>query len=300
MCGIAGVFEFGRGAIADARLLERMTQLIAHRWPDDSGLVLRGSVGLGHRRLSIIVLSSAGHQPMASEDGAVWITYNGECYNYAELARFLRGRGHRFRSTSDTEVLLHLYLEQGESFLDAIDGMFALAIWDERKQQLLLARDRLGIKPLYYFADRNHLIFASEMKSLLADPRLPTDIDPAALGEYFHLLSIPDPNCILRGMRKLLPGHYLTVSRGRISEHRYLDLAIAPDPGRSFDADCEVFDRLFTASVRSHMVADVPVGAFLSGGVDSSAIGCAASQPTTTPIETDRKSTRLNSSHSQS
>ncbi|OLE20355.1 MAG: asparagine synthase (glutamine-hydrolyzing), partial [Betaproteobacteria bacterium 13_1_20CM_3_63_8] len=286
MCGIAGIFEFGRGAVADARLLDRMTELIAHRGPDDSGLVLRGSVGLGHRRLSIIDLSAAGHQPMASEDGAVWITYNGECYNYGELARSLRARGHRFRSSSDTEVLLHLYLEQGERFLEAIDGMFALAIWDERKQQMLLARDRLGIKPLYYFADREHLLFASEMKSLLADPRVPTDVDPAALGEYFHLLSIPDPNCILRGVRKLLPGRYLTVSRDGITEHRYWDLAIAPDPGRSFDADCEAFDRLFTASVRSHMVADVPVGAFLSGGVDSSAIVCAASQQTTTPIET--------------
>ena len=286
MCGIAGIFEFGRGAVADARLLDRMTELIAHRGPDDSGLVLRGSVGLGHRRLSIIDLSAAGHQPMASEDGAVWITYNGECYNYGELARSLRARGHRFRSSSDTEVLLHLYLEQGERFLEAIDGMFALAIWDERKQQMLLARDRLGIKPLYYFADREHLLFASEMKSLLADPRVPIDVDPAALGEYFHLLSIPDPNCILRGVRKLLPGRYLTVSRDGITEHRYWDLAIAPDPGRSFDADCEAFDRLFTASVRSHMVADVPVGAFLSGGVDSSAIVCAASQQTTTPIET--------------
>src|SRR5207302_1230780 len=194
--------------------------------------------------------------------------------------------GHRFRSSSDTEVLLHLYLEQGERFLEAIDGMFALAIWDERKQQMLLARDRLGIKPLCYFADREHLLFASEMKSLLADPRVPTDVDPAALGEYFHLLSIPDPNCILRGVRKLLPGHYLTVSRDGITEHRYWDLAIAPDPGRSFDADCEVFDRLFTASVRSHMVADVPVGAFLSGGGDSSAIVCAASQQTSSPIET--------------
>jgi asparagine synthase (glutamine-hydrolysing) len=286
MCGIAGIFEFGRGAVADARLLERMTQLIAHRGPDDSGLVLRGSVGLGHRRLSIIDLSAAGHQPMASEDGAVWITYNGECYNYGELGHRLRGRGHRFRSASDTEVLLHLYLEQGERFLEAIDGMFALAIWDECKQQLLLARDRLGIKPLYYFADREHLIFASEMKSLLADPRLPTDIDPAALGEYFHLLSSPDPNCILRGVRKLLPGHYLTVSRDGATEHRYWDLTIAPDPGRSFEADCEAFDRLFTASVRSHMVADVPVGAFLSGGADSSAIVCAASEQAGTPIET--------------
>src|SRR5207248_9622287 len=153
------------------------------------------------------------------------------------------------------------------------------------KQQMLLARDRLGIKPLYYFADHGHFLFASEMKSLLADPRVPIDVDPAPLGEYFHLLSIPDPNCILRGVRKLLPGRYLTVSRDGITEHRYWDLAIAPDPGRSFDADCEAFDRLFTASVRSHMVADVPVGAFLSGGVGSSAIVAAGAPQTTTPVE---------------
>src|SRR2546429_6030188 len=153
---------------------------------------------------------------------------------------------------------------------------------------MLLARDRLGIKPLCYFADREHLLFASEMKSLLADPRVPTDIDPAALGEYFHLLSIPDPNCILRGVRKLLPGRYLTVSRDGITEHRYWDLAIAPDPGRSFDADCEVFDRLFTASVRSHMVADVPVGAFLSGWGGLGAGLWAAAQQNPTPRETVR------------
>src|SRR5256885_12085740 len=142
---------------------------------------------------------------MASEDGAVWIPYNGERYSSGDLGRSVGARGHRFRSSADTEVLLHLYLEQGERFLEAIDGMFALAIWNERKQQMLLARDRLGIKPLYYFADREHLLFASEMKSLLADPRVLTDVDPAALVEYFHLLSIPDPNCILRAVRKLLP-----------------------------------------------------------------------------------------------
>src|ERR1051325_7233952 len=172
MCGIAGIFEFGRGAQPDLRLLERMTDLIAHRGPDDWGHALRGSVALGHRRLSIIDLSAAGHQPMSSPDGAVWVTYNGECYNFADLAASLRARGHSFRSSSDTEVILQLYIEFGEKFLTMLDGMFALAIWDERRQRLIVARDRLGIKPLYYFADREHFVFASEMKSLLADRRV--------------------------------------------------------------------------------------------------------------------------------
>ena len=211
-----------------------MTGLIAHRGPDDSGLVLRGAsgwaiVGFDHRSVA------AGHQPMASEDGAVWITYNGECYNYTPSWRFAA----RARPPLSLEfrhgVLLHCTLSRGAP-LEAIDGMFALAIWDGRKQQMLLARDRLGIKPLYYFADREHFLFASEMKSLLADPRVPTDVDPAALGEYFHLLSIPDPNCILRGVRKLLPGRYLTVSRDGITEHRYWGSGDRADPSRGFDA----------------------------------------------------------------
>ncbi len=286
MCGIAGIFEFDPGARADPRLLEGMTQLIAHRGPDDSGHVLRGNVALGHRRLSIIDLSPAGHQPMSSDDGTVWITYNGECYNYRSLAEGLAQRGHRFRSTSDTEVLLHLYLERGVRFLEEIDGMFALAIWDERKQLLLVARDRLGIKPLYYSADHGHFLFASEMKALLADRRVPMEIDPAALADYFHLLSIPDPRCILKGIHKLLPGSYLAVTRQRVEHRRYWDLAIAPDPSPSLETVCSQFDRRFAAAVKAHMIADVSVGAFLSGGVDSSAIVAAAARVATAPIET--------------
>ncbi|MBV8890347.1 MAG: asparagine synthase (glutamine-hydrolyzing) [Alphaproteobacteria bacterium] len=286
MCGIAGIFEFGTGAPADPRLLARMTELIAHRGPDDSGHWVSGDVGLGHRRLSIIDISAAGHQPMASEDGTVWITYNGECYNYAELAAGLRARGHRFRSASDTEVILHLYQERGERFLDALDGMFALAIWDARKQCLLLARDRIGIKPLYYFADDRRLLFSSEMKGLLADPRVPTAIDLAALAEYFHLLSIPDQHCILRGVHKLPPGHFLKATRSGIERRQYWKLAVTPDRRLSLDEACEQFETRFSAAVTSHMVSDVPVGAFLSGGVDSSSIVAAGSRIATTPLDT--------------
>lgn len=286
MCGIAGIFAFDRTAQIDPQLLRRMTDLIAHRGPDDSGEWISGNVGLGHRRLSIIDLSPAGHQPMGSADGALWISYNGECYNYAELAAGLRQRGHRFRSQSDTEVILRLYEERGERFLDAIDGMFALAIWDERRQTLLVARDRIGIKPLYYFADDQHFLFASEMKGLLASPRVPGEVDPAALGEYFHLLSIPDERCILKGVRKLLPGHYLKVSRRGIEQRRYWDLVVAPQPAMPFEAACGDFKAHLDRAVASHMVADVPVGAFLSGGVDSSAVVSAASQTASAPIET--------------
>ena len=286
MCGIAGIFEFDRTARIDQMLLQQMADLIAHRGPDDCGYWISGNVGLAHRRLSIIDLSPAGHQPMGSADGAIWITYNGECYNYAELAMGLRERGHRFSSQSDTEVILRLYEERGEQFLDAIDGMFALAIWDARRQTLLLARDRIGIKPVYYFTDAEHFLFASEMKALLADPRVPAEVDAAALGEYFHLLSIPDARCVLKGVRKLAPGHYLEVSRRGITERCYWDLVVDPDPGLPLLTACREFESRFAAAVSSHMVADVPVGAFLSGGVDSSAIVSAASRTATAPVET--------------
>lgn len=286
MCGIAGIFEYDRAVRVDPQVLRRMADLIAHRGPDDAGYWICGNIGLAHRRLSVIDLSPAGHQPMGTADAAIWITYNGECYNYAELASELRQGGHRFRSQSDTEVILRLYEERGARFLDAIDGMFALAIWDSRRQTLLLARDRFGIKPLYYFADDKHFLFASEMKGLLADPRVPAGIDAAALGEYFHLLSIPDARCILKDVRKLPPGHYLQVSRRGVEQRRYWDLTVAPDPGLPFETACGEFEAHLASAVRSHMVADVPVGAFLSGGVDSSAIVSAASQAATAPLKT--------------
>ncbi len=268
MCGIAGIFEYGRGARVDQGLLARMTQLIAHRGPDDSGHWVDGNVALGHRRLSIIDVSPTGHQPMGSEDGSVWITYNGECYNYAELAVGLRARGHIFRSSSDTEVILRLYQERGERFLDLIDGMFALAIWDGRKRCLLLARDRIGIKPLYYAADDRRFLFASEMKALLADPQIGSDIDQAALAEYFHLLSIPDERCILKGVEKLPAGSYLKVTERGVERRRYWDIPVRSDDAMSPAEAVREFETRFAGSVNSHMVADVPVGAFLSGGVD--------------------------------
>ena len=183
-------------------------------------------------------------------------------------------------------MILRLYEEMGEAFLGELDGMFALAIWDRKKGQLLLARDRLGIKPLFYYADDRHLIFASELKALLADPAAPAELNLAALGDYLHLLSVPDPHSILTGVRKLLPGHYLRVTRAKLDEQGYWDLQPSPNGQLSFDEACEQFTARFRAAVTSHMVADVPVGAFLSGGVDSSSIVCAASRAARAPVNT--------------
>src|SRR5262249_35523901 len=270
----------------DGRLLERMTNPVAHRGPDDSGYLENGPAALGHRRLSIIDLSAAGHQPMANDDASIWSAYTGECYNYLDLARELKAKGVALRSHSDTEVLLRLYEREGERFLEKADGMFALAIWDSRRQTMLVARDRIGIKPLFYYSDRRHFLFASEMKALLADPALPVELDIAALGDYFHLLSIPDPRCILKGVRKLLPGHYLKVSRDGVKEQRYWDLGVTLDARMGFDEACAQFDQRFHSAASWHMIADVPVGAFLSGGVDSSSIVAVAQQSTREPIQT--------------
>jgi asparagine synthase (glutamine-hydrolysing) len=288
MCGIAGLYNFGDRAPVDQGLLRRMTDIIAHRGPDDAGHFVDGHVGLGHRRLSIIDLSPSGRQPMGNAAGDVWITYNGECYNYAELRRSLRASGSVFRSHSDTEVLLHLYEKQGIDFLRKIDGMYALAIWDARHERLLLARDRLGIKPLFYHYDGSRLLFASELKALLADPGLQCRVDNNALGNFFRFMSIPDPTqTIFRGINKLAPGHYLAVEQGRLSVREYWDIEEGvADEHANIDVTVEHFRRVFEDAVRSHMVADVPVGAFLSGGVDSSSVVAMAARETDVPLRT--------------
>lgn len=286
MCGIAGIFQFDPARRPDRDLLRRMTDLLAHRGPDDAGYEVTGPVGFGHRRLSIIDVSNGGHQPMANDDGTIVIVYNGECYNYRELAAGMRARGHRFRSSSDTEVILRLYEEKGDACFSELQGMFALAIWDGRRGRLVLARDRLGIKPLYVTHDRERLLFASEMKALLADPRTETELDRVALGDYLHLLSIPDPRSIFRGIRKLQPGHLIIADAEGVRERPYWTLSVSIDEGMSYEAAVAGFEQRFAEAVSSHMVADVPVGAFLSGGVDSSAIVALAGKVTEHPIET--------------
>jgi asparagine synthase (glutamine-hydrolysing) len=279
MCGIAGIYNFATQEAINPDILLQMSNLIAHRGPDDSGTYIDNHIGLAHRRLSIIDLSASGHQPLTNEDHTIWITYNGECYNYKEFYPLLRSRGYRFKSDSDTEVILHLYEEYGMDFLDKIDGMFALAIWDSRLQRLILARDRIGIKPLVYYQDHKRLLFASELKALLADPTVPRELNYSALGNYFRYMSIPDPESIFLGIEKLLPGHYLIVENNAVKQCRYWDLEnIQPRLNLNRREAVGEFVDHFQKVTASHMVADVPVGAFLSGGVDSSAIVAFASQ----------------------
>jgi len=198
MCGICGIFDAEGGGVFQGPLVRRMASMIAHRGPEEEGYHLARHCVLGHRRLKIIDLSPRGHQPMANEDGTIWISFNGEIYNYLDLRGDLIRRGHWFHSETDTEVLVHLYEEKGESFLNDLNGMFAFALWDDRRERLLLARDRFGKKPLYYFIDGSRLLFASEIKGILADPLVPRQIDPEALSAYLSLGYVPCPASIFK------------------------------------------------------------------------------------------------------
>ncbi len=289
MCGIVGIFDT-RGERAISReLLSTMNETQFHRGPDEGGLHTEPGVGLAHRRLSIIDLSS-GQQPLFNEDGSVVVTYNGEIYNFGELARELKEKGHQFRTHCDTEVIVHAWEEWGPACVERFRGMFAFGVWDRNRRQLFLARDRLGIKPLYYaLLDDGQLIFASELKALRAHPGLPRAIDPKAVEEYFAFGYVPEPRTIYRGVHKLPPGHYLMAERGRsLPEPRqYWDVPFEPLPGRA-DAEAlgrELIERLDEA-VRIRMVAEVPLGAFLSGGVDSSAVVAAMARLSEEPVNT--------------
>jgi len=274
MCGIAGVFRSSGGTTAADRVaVERMATAETHRGPDDGGLFQDARVVLGHRRLSIIDLSPTGHQPMSNEDGTVWVTYNGEIYNYAELAAQLGG--HRFRSRSDTEVLLHGYEEWGiEGLLARLRGMFSFAIYDGRTApaRCLLARDRLGIKPLYYVPGQASLAFASEVKALVGSGVVPNQKNPEALTGLLLLGSVPAPATGIRGVQCLLPGHYLVGDSGGIAIHKYWAADAAPQ------GEPDALAGGLEDSVVRHLVSDVPVGVFLSGGVDSAALVALASR----------------------
>jgi asparagine synthase (glutamine-hydrolysing) len=269
VCGICGYV----GTHAP-ELLEPMCARMAHRGPDDQGTWSSEpqQVGLGHRRLSIIDLSPAGHQPMSNEDGTVWISYNGELYNFQEHRERLLSRGHVFRGHSDTEVLVHLYEEEGPAFLQKLNGMFALAIWDSRRRQLLLARDHAGIKPLYYWQDGARLFFASEIKALLCAPGVPRELNARAIPDYLTFLWIPGDETMLRGIRKVEPGHLLLWQDGRIESRPWFSLTYAPDESVAEEGWVERVHDTFMRTTRRQMVSDVPLGAFLSGGTDSSSI----------------------------
>jgi len=286
MCGIAGLFRTD-GAAVDPAVLERLTEMLRHRGPDGLGLHVEGPAGLGHRRLAIIDLEG-GRQPLANEDGTIWVSCNGEIYNYRQLTDELTAKGHAFRTRSDTEVLVHAYEEWGDAFLERLRGMFALALWDGRAQRLLLARDRFGIKPLCYFVGPGMIAFASEMQAFRALPGFTPTVDLAALDLYLHFQYIPAPHSIYREVRKLPPAHYLVVDRAHgLQEPRpYWSLAFRPDRRPSEEEWIERLDAGLRETVEAHLVADVPFGAFLSGGVDSSAVVAYMSALLDQPVRT--------------
>ncbi|MGH7279380.1 MAG: asparagine synthase (glutamine-hydrolyzing), partial [Candidatus Rokuibacteriota bacterium] len=270
MCGIAGIVHTDPAYPVDRQLLEAMTTTLAHRGPDAAGYLHGPGVGLGHRRLSIIDVSG-GDQPIYNEDRTKAVILNGEIYNFPELRAELETRGHRFRTRSDTEAIVHAYEEFGEGCVARLRGMFAFAVWDASARRLLLARDRVGKKPLYYAAGGETLCFASELKALLQDPSLKREIDLAALADFLALGAVPAPRTIFRHVTQLPPAHYLVWEAGRVRTQEYWDVCFTPRP-RS-EADClEEFRAVFEDAVRVRLVSDVPLGAFLSGGVDSSAV----------------------------
>ncbi len=270
MCGICGKLAFDPEARIAPQLLKSMADTISHRGPDDEGYYTSGPVGLGFRRLSIIDLNT-GHQPISNEDGTVWIVFNGEIYNYQELREFLISRGHVFRSKTDTEVIVHLYEELGVGCVEKLRGMFGFAIWDEKQQSLFIARDRVGIKPIYYWLSDKTLTFASEIKAILADPDVKTEIQPAIIDRFLTFLYVPGEETLLKNLFKLAPGHYLVARNGKVEIKQYWDLNFAPSE-ISFEKAEKQFLELMEESVRMHMISDVPVGFLLSGGVDSTAM----------------------------
>jgi asparagine synthase (glutamine-hydrolysing) len=269
MCGICGIVNFDSSHEVNSRLLEAMTERISHRGPDDCGYFRMGPIGLGHRRLSIIDLAG-GHQPMFNEDETVAVVFNGEIYNYREITADLEARGHVFKTHSDTETIVHAYEEYGDDCVTKFRGMFAFALWDRLFQRLLVVRDRVGIKPLYFYQGNDSLLFSSEIKSLLESPLVPREVDQDSLSLYLSLRYVPGPRTMFRNIAKLQPGHLMVVEHGRVQIRKYWDV-----PYRSADGaitDPGNFEELLEESVRLRMIADVPLGVFLSGGIDSSAI----------------------------
>jgi asparagine synthase (glutamine-hydrolysing) len=274
MCGIVGVYNFASAPRDERPLVERARDAMIHRGPDDAGMFQSEDrrVALGHRRLSIIDVSAAGRQPMSNEDGTVWITFNGEIYNHERLRPALEEGGHRFRSRTDTEAIVHLYEERGPDCVLEIEGMFAFGLWDGARRRLLLARDRLGKKPLYYAELGGRLLFASEIKALLEFPEIVRDIDQQALNLFLTFSNVPAPRTLFAGIRKLPPAHWLTCDEnGRISITRYWSPLDASWPATVSEQEAvNQVRRLLQDSVRKRLMSDVPVGCFLSGGVDSS------------------------------
>jgi len=286
MCGICGKFNFEPKRNVSELLVRTMLATIRHRGPDDEGIYLSRQVGLGHARLSIIDLQT-GRQPLSNEDGTVWIVFNGEIYNFAELRDFLLKRGHTFKTRTDTEVIVHLYEELGPRCVEKLRGMFAFALWDENSKTLFLARDRVGIKPLYFSVSNDAIVFASEIKAIVADPSIARDLAPEVIDRFLTFLYVPGEETLFRGISKLAPGHYLVARDGKTEIREYWDLSFTAAPNSLTVKDAEQkLSSLFAEAVKMHMIADVPVGVLLSGGVDSTAVLRCAAEHTGKEINT--------------
>lgn len=290
MCGIYGKIRLD-GSLATLTDAERACDGLRHRGPDDRGVYTNGPACLGHTRLSVIDLSSFGHQPLANEDRSLWIVFNGEIYNFMELRPGLEAKGHRFRSRTDTEVVLHLYEELGAGCVERLRGMFAFAIWDEKNRSLFLARDRVGKKPLFYYAGKNFFAFSSELLPLVSDPEIPVEVDQVAVHHYLTFQSVPAPYSAFKGVRKLSPGHWMLVRQGKEELRRYWKLSFRPKfpvdtASRRADLEDLLLEKI-RESVRVRLKSDVPLGALLSGGVDSSGIvGLIAGERSGRPVKT--------------
>lgn len=286
MCGIVGRLNFN-GAAVEAQDVKRMSDRIVHRGPDDEGLFLDGNFGLGFRRLAIIDLSERGHQPMSDESGDVWLVFNGEIYNFVALRRELEQDGVRFRSGTDSEVIIHLYKKYGVECLQHLRGMFAFAIWDKRDRTLFIARDRLGKKPLKFYRNANSFIFASELKAILANADVPKQIDWGAVDEYLSYQFVPHPKTGFVGIEKLEPAHYLLVrENGEVKKERYWDIDLSQKENRPVQEWKSVVEASLKESVCLRLLSDVPLGAHLSGGVDSSLVVAMMAQQSSTPVKT--------------
>jgi len=285
MCGIAGTINWG-----DARVVARMTDVQSHRGPDDRGVMFfpEERVGLGHRRLSIIDLSSAGHQPMSSEDEQLWITFNGEIYNFKELRSELEERGHRFRSATDTEVILHLFQEYGPNFVRRLNGMFAFAIFDRSARKILFARDQIGVKPLYYYHDKGRLLFGSEIKAILISGGYSPNVNWQGIHDYFTFSCVPCPETAFKGIMQLPPAHTMTfdLASNELKFERYWDIRQAIEEVSSLGDGRARLKEVLADSVRRQMISDVPLGVFLSGGVDSPILVGLAAQVSSRPVKT--------------
>lgn len=284
MCGICGIFHFG-GQRVDRELLDRMTSALKHRGPDGSGAYVSERAGLGHRRLSIIDLRG-GAQPITNEDGTLHLVFNGEIYNFIELRKELEEKGHIFKTRSDTEVIIHGYEQWGLDCVNRFNGIFAFALWDSNRQQLFVARDHLGVKPLYYVVLGNRLLFASEIKSLLEDPECPREVDLKSLAQLFTLRYVPSPNTLFARIMKLSPAHLMVVRPGGVEVQRYWKWK--PQIGTESNEESlkEAYQNLLEDAVRLQMRSDVPVGLFLSSGIDSGALLAIMTKQTNTPIRT--------------